>query len=147
MIYAFIENGFVKEYPVFQGQIKERFPNVSFPVPFSPPDGYVEVKPSDAPAFDYTKKTTEALPVFIDGNWVQQWKVEDADQATIDLIIENTGGAIRADRNAKLSACDWTQLADAPVDSSAWASYRQELRDVPSQSGFPFNIDWPQPPA
>jgi hypothetical protein len=52
----------------------------------------------------------------------------------------------RSDRNSLLSACDWTQVADAPVDREAWAAYRQALRDVTLQDGFPLNIIWPNPP-
>lgn len=52
----------------------------------------------------------------------------------------------RKERDLLLSESDWTQLADAQVDKSAWATYRQLLRDVPSQSGFPFNITWPTQP-
>lgn len=52
---------------------------------------------------------------------------------------------IRSERNAKLSACDWTQLPDAPVDKNIWATYRQELRDITNQSD-PFNIIWPSEP-
>jgi len=52
----------------------------------------------------------------------------------------------RSKRNALLTASDWTQVADAPVDQSAWATYRQALRDVPDQAGFPDNIDWPTAP-
>lgn len=54
--------------------------------------------------------------------------------------------AVRAERNTKLSACDWTQLPDAPVDSATWAVYRQALRDITTQSD-PFNIVWPQEPS
>lgn len=50
-------------------------------------------------------------------------------------------------RNKLLSTSDWTQVADAPVDASAWATYRQALRDVPQQEGFPDNITWPEAPA
>ena len=52
----------------------------------------------------------------------------------------------RDKRNALLTAADWTQVADAPVDQAAWATYRQALRDVPAQAGFPENIDWPVAP-
>ncbi len=52
---------------------------------------------------------------------------------------------VRADRNARLAASDWTQLPDAPVDAAAWATYRQALRDV-TQQPDPFNITWPQEP-
>jgi len=50
-------------------------------------------------------------------------------------------------RDRLLAASDWTQVADAPVDQAAWATYRQALRDVPQQEGFPEQIEWPQPPA
>ena len=49
-------------------------------------------------------------------------------------------------RNAKLSACDWTQIPDAPVDKAAWAIYRQALRDLPSNTVDPLNPVWPTPP-
>lgn len=52
----------------------------------------------------------------------------------------------RVKRNMMLAGCDYTQLADAPVDSAAWAQYRQALRDVPSQDGFPLRIKWPEQP-
>jgi hypothetical protein len=58
-----------------------------------------------------------------------------------------TADDIRAQRNAMLSACDWTQVADAPVDQAAWAVYRQELRDIPDQPGFPANVVWPVAPS
>lgn len=54
---------------------------------------------------------------------------------------------VRVQRNAMLSACDWTQVSDAPIDKSAWAAYRQLLRDVPEQSGFPTTVSWPTSPA
>lgn len=53
---------------------------------------------------------------------------------------------VRADRNKRLQACDWTQLSDIPADTKAlWEPYRQALRDVANQSD-PFNIVWPTPP-
>lgn len=53
---------------------------------------------------------------------------------------------IRSQRNAMLAGCDWTQLDDSPVDKTAWATYRQELRDIPIQAGFPWEVQWPTPP-
>lgn len=53
---------------------------------------------------------------------------------------------IRTERNAKLTQSDWTQVADAPVDKAAWATYRQALRDIPSQAGFPNEVVWPVEP-
>lgn len=53
---------------------------------------------------------------------------------------------IRAERNALLAASDWTQLADAPVNALAWATYRQALRDITNQAD-PFAIEWPVEPS
>lgn len=53
---------------------------------------------------------------------------------------------IRKERDAKLSELDWTQVADAPVDKTAWATYRQALRDITSQAGFPNEVTWPTEP-
>jgi len=52
----------------------------------------------------------------------------------------------RAKRNALLTASDWTQVADAPVDQTAWATYRKTLRDITDQEGFPETIVWPVEP-
>lgn len=54
--------------------------------------------------------------------------------------------SIRTDRNRRLADCDWTQLPDAPVDHQAWATYRQALRNVSSQPGFPWDVQWPEEP-
>jgi hypothetical protein len=54
--------------------------------------------------------------------------------------------SVRAARNSKLAECDWTQLADSTADKPAWAAYRQALRDVTGQTGFPWNVDWPVEP-
>lgn len=55
----------------------------------------------------------------------------------------------RIERDARLAACDWTQLADAPLTSAqktAWKTYRQALRDVTTQADFPASIVWPVAP-
>jgi hypothetical protein len=54
--------------------------------------------------------------------------------------------SVRQSRGEKLKDSDWTQVADAPADKAAWATYRQALRDVTEQSGFPWTIDWPTQP-
>ena len=54
--------------------------------------------------------------------------------------------SVRQQRGEELKDSDWTQVADAPVDQAAWATYRQALRDVTSQAGFPWTVDWPTIP-
>jgi hypothetical protein len=54
---------------------------------------------------------------------------------------------IREQRDALLKATDWTQGADVPQSfKDKWALYRQALRDVPQQAGFPDNVTWPTKP-
>lgn len=54
---------------------------------------------------------------------------------------------LRNRRDQLLAATDWTQAKDIPdAVSSKYAAYRQALRDVPQQSGFPENIVWPVKP-
>ena len=59
---------------------------------------------------------------------------------------DRAAAEIRKERDAKLTSCDWTQVIDAPVDQEAWAVYRQALRDIPAQEGFPNTINWPTEP-
>lgn len=49
-------------------------------------------------------------------------------------------------RNAQLAKSDWTQVADAPVDKAAWATYRQALRDLPAQGGLADEAEFPVAP-
>jgi len=54
--------------------------------------------------------------------------------------------SVRTSRTEKLKDCDWTQIADSTADKAAWATYRQALRDITTQTGFPWTIDWPTQP-
>jgi hypothetical protein len=62
--------------------------------------------------------------------------------ATDDQRMEQ----VRIWRNAELARTDWTQVADAPVDASAWAVYRQALRDLPATINIS-NPVLPDPPS
>lgn len=58
-------------------------------------------------------------------------------------------GSVRFERDTLLQKSDWTQMPDSPLDAAQralWAAYRQSLRDVTAQDGFPLNIIWPTPP-
>lgn len=85
--------------------------------------------------------------------------IEDMQVHTLDLSALNFDEAaateakaieVRTKRDTLLRASDWSQLADSPLDSTAmilWQSYRQALRDVPQQPGFPADLEWPQQPT
>ena len=86
-------------------------------------------------------------PVFtdstIDGVTTTAAEAEAAYKATKDA---GQSASVRTSRNDKLAECDWTQLADSTADKPTWATYRQSLRDVTAQSGFPWNVTWPEAP-
>ena len=54
--------------------------------------------------------------------------------------------SVRNSRTQMLKDSDWTQIADSTADKAAWAAYRQALRDITAQAGFPWTIDWPKQP-
>ena len=91
------------------------------------------------------------------GRWVgiaednQHRLGEVINETTVTVILDDTPAPdletpVRQERNALLVSSDWTQVADAPVDQAAWATYRQELRDITSQETFPNEVTWPVPP-
>ena len=82
-------------------------------------------------------------PIFTDTPEATAAEQEAAYKARKDAEQAQT---VRAQRTEKLKDTDWTQLADSPVDKTVWATYRQALRDVPTQSGFPWAVNWPAQP-
>jgi hypothetical protein len=87
----------------------------------------------------------------LDASWVASDTANIGDTYVDGEFIKGSGGnpnGIRKTRDFLLKKSDWTQLADAPVDKVAWATYRQSLRDVPEQEEFPDpnNINWPDAP-
>lgn len=76
------------------------------------------------------------------------WRNESwVDSRSVEQIVEHLARQIRKARNEKLASSDWTQLPDVPIDTKqAWATYRQALRDITSQQGFPTDVVWPDRP-
>jgi len=76
-------------------------------------------------------------------DWTQ---MKTAEQIEVERL-EQLAAHARSERDRLLSQSDWTQVPDAPVDQAEWAEYRQALRDVPQQAGFPTDITWPVKPT
>jgi hypothetical protein len=99
----------------------------------------------------------------IEGKWYTKWNLgpsffdtEDA-EGNVTTAAQNEAAykaakdaeqakSVRNSRTEKLKDCDWTQIADSTADKAAWATYRQALRDITSQSGFPWEVTWPDAP-
>jgi hypothetical protein len=72
------------------------------------------------------------------------WTVDEVKETIpTEWVLER----LRMQRDALLKASDWTQIADAPVDKAAWATYRQALRDLPSSVSDPRDAIFPVAPA
>ena len=82
-------------------------------------------------------------PIFTDNENGTAAEQEAAYKVTKDA---EQAQRVRDDRNKRLAECDWTQLADSPVDKTVWATYRQELRDITKSVGFPWSVTWPNKP-
>jgi hypothetical protein len=81
-------------------------------------------------------------PIFTDGETTAA-EQEAAYKAAKDA---EQAKSVRNSRTVMLKDSDWTQIADSTADKAAWATYRQALRDVTAQAGFPWTIDWPEAP-
>lgn len=82
----------------------------------------------------------------LDGKWYTKYSVADMDADAITAKDAEQAKSVREQRGEKLKESDWTQVADAPVDKTAWATYRQALRDITTQDGFPWSVTWPDAP-
>lgn len=81
------------------------------------------------------------------GKWYTKYSVADMDDEAKASADAQQAKSVREDRNRRLSDTDWTQGKDIPDNvSGVWVAYRQTLRDVPTQSGFPWEVTWPAKP-
>lgn len=153
MFYALVKpDGSLDRYPYTLTDLKNANPGTSWPKVISNEVaanfGVMPVVPAPQPAGNYTINF-ERTAVKQGDTWLEQW-IENP--ATPEQIAERTAAeasSVRADRNQRLADCDWTQLEDAPVDPDgklAWAIYREALRMVPQQTGFPWDVQWPEQP-
>ena len=141
---AIINNGSV----VKVGDYRSLFPYTVFP-DSGPTDGWLVdnscmkvnlFKPHDAA----TEMLVPSSP-YIEGNWVYTVIVRSKTAEEVQADVDAKAANVRAQRDRLLAASDWTQVLDAPVDRTAWATYRQQLRDLPQDPNFP-DVTFPNDP-
>ena len=159
-MYAKILNNAIVKYPYQWTDFEQdnNNTNYGFPQPdilsiFPQTDiakqGYevVTVNTVSAPSIDIaTQFLAEGEPTFANNVWSQNWVVTQLLAEQIAQKISEKSSNVRNERNAKLTDSDWTQLADSTADKTNWAAYRQALRDLTKQSGFPWEVTWPDAP-
>lgn len=151
-MYVLAENDKVIKYPYSLRELKEANPSVSFPSHFTDElladYGVFFVSVAAQPEFDiHTQKcVNDDAPTYVDGSWVLYSSISDKTQEEKDQIFNEYASMNREQRDMLLAKCDWTQLSDAPLTDTqkqSWSVYRQALRDISEQAGFPFSIEWP----
>lgn len=139
-----IINGQPQKYSITQ--LRSDNPNTSFPA--DPSDDLLatyDVYPYSIADVTYdplTQRKVEGQFVLVDTQWTLFMVAENLPQADAEA-------SVRGQRDLLLSECDWTQLPDSPLSAdskAAWATYRQALRDITGQAGFPYSVVWPTPP-
>lgn len=150
-MYAKLNNGIIAVYPYTLTQLRADNPYTSFtqsPTAEELADfSVIIVMPYAPPVVPYTKTVTEGTPIQELGVWRQDWVVTEASEQEIADRVSLKSSEIRNQRNTLLTQSDWTQVLDAPVDQQAWSAYRQALRDITLQPGFPLEVTWPEQPS
>jgi hypothetical protein len=153
-MYVLTDNQNVKKYPYSIDELRRSHPNVSFPRDMSA-DVLAEYNVYQVyatnPIFNLdTQVCSENGCVYNSETkrWEVAWLIRDFTQEEIEQRTNDKKNAIRLDRNTRLMQSDWTQVKDIPDSiSTPWAIYREALRNVPQQEGFPWDIQWPVAPA
>jgi len=145
-MYVKLTNGQPEIYSI--GQLRRDNPNTSFPK--NPTDVllvewniYPCTRP-DLPDYDplISKVVDGSFEQDAGGNWVWPYAVEQLPQADAERNI-------RAKRDRLLSDTDWVvvkAMEDGVSVSDNWKLYRQALRDITAQAGFPYSVVWPAKP-
>lgn len=150
-MYVKVKNQAVEKFPYSINNFRRDHKNISFPSLISDEIlrqyGVYKVIEVDQPSHDHaTQYIREANPEFINGTWTQKWEIVERTADEIVAYQTSYADTQRITRNRLLEQSDFSQLPDAPVNAAVWATYRQALRDVPSQEGFPWNVTWPSKP-
>lgn len=89
------------------------------------------------------------MSVIVSINGVLQEAASHIESVEADETTGFQAKLVREQRDRLLAACDWTQGPDSPLaagQKAEWATYRQALRDISSQTGFPTTVEFPEKP-
>lgn len=144
-------NGELGEYPYSLSVLKQQHPETSFPKVM--PDallaeyGVCPVIRTERPEIDIKTQTAqpENTPTLINGAWTLGWVIHQKTEAELERDLADASWSARKTRDRLLSETDWMALSDNTM-TPEWASYRQALRDITSQEGFPYSVIWPIKP-
>jgi hypothetical protein len=151
-MYVKTANNEVVQYPYSIEQFRADNTAISFPAEI-PNDtlaanGVYPVGYEPAPSYDPAtqKLVISAQPSLVSGSWVLTKSIENKTAEQIANDIATEGEKVRITRNRRLADTDWYACSDVTMPTEM-ATYRQALRDVPAQEGFPYSVTWPTKPS
>jgi hypothetical protein len=150
-MFAKIIDGSVYRFPYSVGDLFRDNPNTSFPqnptAALLSSYGMVDVAEKPSPAYDPETHFVEYGPVPVEegGSWFLFPTVRELSAEQLADRYASAAASVRGQRSTLLAETDWTGLTDV-VMSSEMAAYRQALRDITLQPGFPHNVTWPTKP-
>lgn len=123
------------------GDYKDLFPNTSFPASGASDEFLAANNAKKVNLFKAHDRATQKLvsvAPYVEGEWVYTVEVQSKSAEEIAADVASKAAQVRAQRDALLTACDWTQLPDVTIPKKAeWAAYRQALRDITNDPAFP----------
>ena len=139
-------------HPVDENNFIMIFRNTSFPDKLTPeilePYGFGIFEYTQPPQPKKFTKIIEDVPEKGEnGVFYQKWKSVGMTSSEKEAITEEQKYIIREERNSRLSSTDWMLLSDLYFEDNELRTikkYRQNLRDIPSKAGFPWDIKWPE---
>ena len=136
---------------MYEGEFRALHPNTSFPQQIDEATlnafgADVVFEGAQAQPTRYQTAFRDGVTQDDQGRWFTKYSVADMDDEAKSALDAQQAASRRSIRDEKLKDSDWTQVADSPVDKDLWATYRQALRDVTAQEGFPWNVVWPTQP-
>jgi hypothetical protein len=142
------------KYPITEENLKILFPNHTFPNIYTPDFvkslGFGMYEFTQIPYQEYPNIADEDFPTLgSNGIYYQRWIVRPMTESERETATFERARKVRVERMLSLSRCDWTQLPDTGLSEESrtnWTLYRQKLRDLPQQEGFPWAVTWPIPP-
>ena len=152
MMYVKTLNNQIVQYPYSIEQFRADNSTISFPAEISNDVlagyGVYPVGYQSAPAYDPAtqRMVASSEPSLVDGNWVITKTIVAMTEDEVAKCSFNKASQIRAQRDGMLAATDWCALSDVTM-SAEMTAYRQALRDLPDQEGFPYTVTWPTKPA
>ena len=155
MAYVKTQNGQVQKFPYTMGDFRRDNPNTSFPKLISQEIlasyGVFEVLVDTSPAVDEKnyKAIRADVPTYANNEWRLEWSVVAKSEEEKQKYYDGVAQSVRSKRDNLLASCDWMAIKafeSGSTVSADWATYRQALRDVTAQAGFPHEITWPTKP-